>query len=144
MNSNNSHEKAFAALNQAFSERYHSLARYVLHSGVFISDADRPLLAIIEEIATYDAEQAERLSDLIEHAGGIPQVVPIDRKITELNYLNLPYMGEFLRESLCGQAARYDVLLSEAASLPEASKALAELRQTLLEQADRLALSARH
>lgn len=131
--------KAIDALNEAFADRYHSLARYVLDSEPYVSDEDKPIVAQMQKIADFDAAEARRLADVIDQLGGIPQVAPLAQPITELNYTSIAFLRQFLRDALGQQIARYEARLAEINGTPAARDALQQLCRDLSTRISELA-----
>lgn len=128
------------ALNRAFTFRYHSLARYILDAGPYVSDADAATLDLMHRLADWDHRQAERLADLIEDYEEIPQVTPYEHDIPELNYLALDYLRGILTDKLARQADDADRSAASAGACPPAREALARLARNLREWSDLLRL----
>lgn len=134
----NSNHKVIDALNEAFTERYHSLARYVLQADPYVGDEDKPLVAQVQRIADFDTVEARRLADLIDSLGGIPQVVPLAQPITELNYNSISFLRQFLCEALRQQLNRYESCLPDIDGSPVAKNALQQLCRDLASQISEL------
>lgn len=130
------------ALNDCFTQRYHSAAGYMLEAGSYLGAGDGDLRRAIEEIAAWDQAKAEELADVIESLDGIPQVRPYSHKLAELNYLSLRYMGGVLVRLLeeqshdCAKAA----VLAKRLFCPAAHETLASLKDYLDLQIPRLRL----
>jgi bacterioferritin (cytochrome b1) len=124
-------ERVIEILNRVFARRYHSLARYVANAVGFVAEEDRPLLRRIEEIAAWDAEQAEDLSQAIEGLDGIPQVDVIDPDFAELNYLSIHHLSGVLRQSLEQETRTCREYLSETRWCLSAHRALRQVCEGL-------------
>ena len=96
------------ALNTAFSERYHSLAQYILNARPYLRPGEERILQRISEISEYDGDEAERLAEVIESLGGVPQVGTYHHFIAELNYLTIGHQRDFLMDTLGSQLAAYE------------------------------------
>ncbi len=120
-------DKALAVLNVAFAERHASLAAYMLDAGPYVGEDDKLLLIRLGQVAGFDAAQAKRLASLIEDLGGVPQIRTIDPEITEYNYTAVPFLAKSLRAMLANQLTRYEALLPDTDSIPEARHAMERL-----------------
>ncbi|MBN1866850.1 hypothetical protein JW916_06125 [Candidatus Sumerlaeota bacterium] len=129
--SSSQRERIVEILNRAFARRYHSLARYMVDAAGFVSEEERPLLRRIEEIAAWDAEQAETLSETIESLEGIPQVDLLDPEAAELNYLSVRHLAGVLRRTLEGESQACRESLPETRSIPAAHRALSQVCESL-------------
>ena len=131
--SSSSSERARAVdiLNRVFAHRYHSLARYVIEAAGFIDESDRPVLQRIEEIAAWDAVEAENLSRTIESLDGIPQVDVIDPEYAELNYLSIRHLLGVLRKSLETELKACSQYLSETRACLPAHRAVRRVHDGL-------------
>jgi len=130
--------KIIEALNEAFAERYHSLARYVLHADPYVSDEDRPLLAKLQKLSDFDKSEARRLAKAIDKLGGIPHVTPIAQPVTELNYASISFLNQYLRNTLRSQFGRYESYLAETGDVTAARDALQRLCSGLSEHLSEL------
>jgi len=121
-------EMAVDMLNQAFTDRYQSVAQYILESQPYVGPGDAALLENIKAIAEFDRREAERLADLIESHEGIPQcLAPYPHDIAEMNYLALPFLAGVLAGKLEQQANRYQASVSRLRNTPQAADALSAL-----------------
>lgn len=131
-------DKAAEALNAAFTQRYHSLAAYILSAQPFVEPGQESLLRVIREIAEYDRIEAEDIAETIETIGGIAQVVPYHHDVAELNYLSLTFLRNVLVQSLRKQLAGYEKRLAATAPIPLAHKCLSDLCDQMRRQIEKL------
>lgn len=125
-------EQAVDILNQAFTDRYQSVAQYILDAQPYVGPEDAALLENIRAIAEFDRREAERLADLIESLEGIPQcLVPYGHDIAEMNYLALPFLAGILAGKLEQQANQYQANLPRLHNMSIAADALSALIMAL-------------
>jgi bacterioferritin (cytochrome b1) len=127
-------ETAIRALNNAFVQRFHSLAQYILDSGIYVTEGDARFLEQLRGIAAYDLTEAGRIAEVIEQLDGIPQVTPYDHGVAELNYLSSSYLRTVLIDALSAQCARYQVDLGLVKECAPAFQAFVDLCQALTRQ----------
>jgi hypothetical protein len=128
-------ERVLSALMRVFVNRYHSLAHYILGAGPFVAAGEETLLRRIEEIAAWDAAEAERLSDAIEGQEGIPQVQPFAPEVAELNYLALRHQAGVLVQALEAERETCLGLLRQTRSCLPAHRALRRVCDALTRHA---------
>jgi bacterioferritin (cytochrome b1) len=126
-----SRDNAIAILNDAFADRFHSWAEYILEAGPYVGEEDAALRRTVERIAKADRAAAERLAHVIEGLDGIPQVPAYPHRIAELNYLSLDFLRNVLREELTRQLKTYERQLPLLHNCAAARNVLYPICQTL-------------
>ena len=131
-------QQLFAALNNAFSRKYNSLAQYLIDARPYIAPGQEPAFATIMETAAEDLKFADRSAAVIEQLEGVPQLAIFNPEIASLNYLALDYLVSYMRQDLEGQLAEYESALPLAAEVPTASQFLQDLIAATRRQLERL------
>lgn len=132
-------EEVVALLNAVFTDRFHSLAAYILEAKPYVQESDAELVQRIRQIAEYDRAEATRLAEIIESMEGIPQVMaPYPHDIAEFNYLALPYLKNELARKLQLQADQYDRHMPKLQRFDDARQIVERISKDLRNQADEL------
>lgn len=131
------HQQLVEALNAAFSQKYHSLAQYILEARPYVPAGQTAAHELLAAIAAEDLAFADRIADAIEKIEGVPQLAIFSPEVANLNYLALDYLLQVLLKSLRGQLADYErftVLAADAAPVRHLFTALAQATRRQIER----------
>lgn len=131
-------QEVLDALNQAFSQKYLSLAHYILEAQPYVREGEEPLLSALAVTAAEDKRLADRLAEIIQELEGIPQIATYSPDVANLNYLALGYLAGLLIQTLEEQLVHYQQSLELARETKPAWEAFEELCRVTGGQLERL------
>ncbi len=103
-------EQLIDALNEAFTRKLNSAARYVLEAEPFVRPGREDLLEALRGLAESDRRIAERLATTIERLEGIPQPGINAPESAGWHYLDLDYLAEKVIGSIEGRIGVFERL----------------------------------
>jgi len=101
-------------LHDLFTRAHYSAASYVFDAQPYTEPEDASVLAALQRVREDDLRDAELLAQLLRHYDLVPEAGVFPFWHRDLNYLSVPYLANFVVETLVVDLARYDAVIADA------------------------------